>query len=126
MLQEAPRPPQDDSKWPRSLPRRPPKRPCCFLAFVSRFSLFACRFSLFRFFASDGHPMPQDGSKKAQESPNRGPREPQDDPKSAQERPKRGPGSDSGGSRGGARIRGPLFFDRSPPRWPQEAPRRPQ
>eukprot|EP00959_Pyramimonas_sp_CCMP1952_P328682 6881450-Pyramimonas_sp.AAC.1 len=81
MLQKAPGPPQDDSNWPRSLPRRPPKRPkwlqrlreinvFCFLAVSLPMALEASRWF-------------QDG-----QVPKRGPRWPQDGPKSAQERPK--------------------------------------
>ena len=47
-------------------------------------------------------------------------------PRALQGRPKRGPGGGLWGSRGAVLLKAPLFFDRSPPRWPQEAPRRPQ
>ena len=87
--------------------------------------LFA--FSPFRFrWPSEASRWLQEGPRGPQEGPKRAPRRPQERPRALQERPKRGPGSGFGGSRGGARIDAPLFFDRSPPRWPQEAPRRPQ
>ena len=93
-----------------------------------------------RLFAFDGFTRPQDGSKRAQESPYRGQREPQDGSKSAQERLKRSPRGDDSGYRGAALVNYPpslidLFQDgpkmasgdpKSAPRGPQEAPRRPQ
>ena len=83
-----------------------------------------------RLFASDGLLRPQDGSKMAQEGPKRSPRGAQEGPKSAQERPKsalRGPQkAHLKAPTGGGLIESALFFDRWLPRWPQEAPRRPQ
>eukprot|EP00959_Pyramimonas_sp_CCMP1952_P221489 4630114-Pyramimonas_sp.AAC.1 len=74
MLQDAPRPLQDVSQWPKSSPRRPRKGPTP----EDSPSVW-----LSRLFASDGHPRPQDGSTMAQEGSTRGSREPQDGPKNA-------------------------------------------
>ena len=94
---------------------------------------------------------PQEGPKRPQEAPKRPPRGSQETPKRPQEAPKmaqdgsksekartpntlifsgfwkdfglkKGPRGDSRHSRGAALIYDPPFFDRSPPRWPQERP----
>ena len=94
---------QDASRWPRRCSKRPQDRPKTAPRgkIASQGGLQDAKilqkpkgnqcFLPSRLFASDGHPRPQDGSKKAQEGPKRGPREPQDGPKSAQERSKSGP-----------------------------------
>ena len=105
----------------KSLPKEASKRPKYFkhLRKINVVCLLA--FSL---------PMAIRGLKMAPRGPKRAPRGAQESPKTApralQERSKRGPRGDFRGSRGAVLIGSTLFFDRSPPRWPQEAPRRPQ
>ena len=120
MLQEAPSPPQDGSKWPRSLPRRPPRGQNPSKTY-GKSMIFA--FSPFRFrWPSEASRWLQEGPRGPQEGPKRAPRRPQERPRAPQERSKRGPRGDFRGSRGATLIGSTLFFDRSPPRWPQERP----
>ena len=119
MLQYAPRPPQDASKKPNSSPRAPPRNKKSFKNLrETNDMMFA--FSPIRFrWPSEASRWLQEGPGGPQKGPKRAPRQPQ-------ERPKRGPGGDFRGCRGAKLIGSTLFFDRSPPRWPQEAPGRPR
>ena len=82
--------------------------------------LFA--FSYFRFrWPSEASRWLQDGPREPQRGPKRAPRRPQEGSRALQERLKRGPKGDFRHSRGARLIEAPPFFDRCPPRWPQDA-----
>ena len=90
MPQEAPRPPQNDTKWTRSFPRRPPKRPNSLKNLRETNEICILTVSL---------PMAIRGLKMAPRWPKRAPRGAQESPKTAPRAPKNAPRAPQEGSK---------------------------